>query len=86
MGIYFLKKLEELKGRHPAITAVRGRGLMIALELGHPGDEIVKSCLKKGLLINCTNANVLRFVPPLIASEKDIDRAVEILDEAMGEK
>jgi predicted acetylornithine/succinylornithine family transaminase len=86
MGVYFLKKLEELKGRHPAITAVRGKGLMVALELGHPGEEIVKSCLKKGLLINCTNGNVLRFVPPLIVSREDIDRAVEIFDEAMCEK
>ncbi|PJC74289.1 MAG: aspartate aminotransferase family protein, partial [Syntrophobacterales bacterium CG_4_8_14_3_um_filter_49_14] len=78
MGVYFLKKLEEIKGRHPAITAVRGRGLMVALELGHPGEEIVNRCLKRGLLINCTNGNILRFLPPLITVREDIDRAVEI--------
>lgn len=86
MGVYFLKKLEEIKGRHPAITAVRGRGLMVALELGHPGEEIVNRCLKRGLLINCTNGNILRFLPPLITGREDIDQAVEIFDEAMCEK
>ena len=86
MGSYFLQKLEELMERHPAIAAVRGRGLMIALDLGHPGEEIVKRCLEKGLLINCTNVNILRFLPPLIVGREDIDRAVEIFDEAMCEK
>ena len=56
------------------------------MELTIQGSDIVRSCMEKGLLINCTNENVLRFVPPLILSESDIDRAVDILDRAMGEK
>jgi acetylornithine/N-succinyldiaminopimelate aminotransferase len=59
---------------------------MLAMELHISGDEIVLRCLKKGLLINCTNGNVLRFVPPLVISAGDIDRAIEILDEAMGNR
>jgi acetylornithine/N-succinyldiaminopimelate aminotransferase len=83
MGSYFLKRLESLKQKHSPIKAVRGKGLIIAVELQGSGDGIVNICLKKGLLINCTNGNVLRFVPPLILSEGDIDKAVEILDEAI---
>ncbi len=85
MGSYFLKKLESLKQKHSSIKAVRGRGLIIAVELHGNGDGIVNRCLKKGLLINCTNGNVLRFVPPLIISAGDIDKAVEILDETIIE-
>ena len=85
MGSYFLNQLTELMKRHGAIKAVRGRGLMVAMELHGPGEKIVLECLKKGLLINCTNGNILRFVPPLIISARDIDRAIGILDEVMGE-
>lgn len=83
MGSYFLDKLTGLMGKHGAIKTVRGRGLMVAMELLGAGDEIVQQCLKKGLLINCTNGNVLRFVPPLIINKQDIDQAVGILDEVL---
>ena len=85
MGAYFLDQLAGLIRKYSAIKAIRGRGLMVAMELHGPGEEIVLKCLKKGLLINCTNGNILRFVPPLIISAGDIDQAVGILDEVMRE-
>jgi acetylornithine/N-succinyldiaminopimelate aminotransferase len=85
MGCYFLDKLTGLMKKYDLIKAVRGKGLMTAMELHGPGDEIVLKCLAKGLLINCTNGNILRFVPPLIIKAGDIDQAIGILDEVMGE-
>ena len=85
MGAYFLDQLAGLMKKHAAIKVVRGKGLMVAMELHGPGEEIVLKCLEKGLLINCTNGNILRFVPPLIISAGDIDLAIGILDEVMGE-
>lgn len=85
-GRYFRDKLEELKSAHPVIKEIRGRGLIIGMELTVEGTDIVRSCMEKGLLINCTNGNVLRFVPPLTITESDVDQAVEILDGAMGER
>jgi acetylornithine/succinyldiaminopimelate/putrescine aminotransferase len=85
MGGYFLEKLAGLMGKYHSIKAVRGRGLMVAMELQGPGEEIVRLCMEKGLLINCTNGNVLRFVPPLIINAGDIDQAVGILDEVLKE-
>jgi acetylornithine/N-succinyldiaminopimelate aminotransferase len=49
------------------------------MELTQQGDSIVKACLEKGVLINCTTGNVLRFIPPLIVHRKEIDQLVEIL-------
>jgi len=86
LGKYFLESLENLKIKYPYIKEVRGRGLILGMELTLEGTDIVRSCMEKGLLINCTNGNVLRFVPPLIITESDVDKAVEILDRAMGEQ
>ena len=55
--------------------------LMAGLELKADGKNIYEECLKKRLLINCTQGNVLRLMPPLVVKEKEVDRAVEILDE-----
>jgi acetylornithine/succinyldiaminopimelate/putrescine aminotransferase len=85
MGAYFLDHLAGLMRKYSAIKAIRGRGLMLAMELHGPGEKIVLKCLEKGLLINCTNVNILRFVPPLVISAGDIDQAVQILDEVMRE-
>jgi acetylornithine/N-succinyldiaminopimelate aminotransferase len=84
VGAYFLSKLGELKEKHSRIREVRGRGLMLAVELTVPGADFVLKCMEKGILINCTNGNVLRFVPPLILTRQDVDRAVEVLDGVLG--
>ena len=86
MGNYFLARLQDLKARHALISEVRGRGLMLACSLTIDGAYIVTSCQAKGLLINCTGGKTLRFVPPLIVEEKDIDAAISILDDVMEGK
>jgi len=85
-GEYFKKKIEELKEKYPKfIKEARIIGLMVGLEIEKDGPEIVKKCLEKGVLINCTAGNVLRFLPPLIVKEKEIDYLIEILDEIFKE-
>ena len=82
MGIYLQKRLEDLKKEFPSIVAdIRGMGLMIGMELTRDGGPIVKSCMDKGLLINCTAGNVLRFIPPLIVTEKEIDHLIDVLEQ-----
>ena len=83
MGDYFREKLDELKKKHAFIKEVRGRGLILGMELSIEGADIVNGCMNDGLLMNCTCGNVLRFVPPLIITKEDVDRAVDILDEVM---
>jgi predicted acetylornithine/succinylornithine family transaminase len=85
IGAYFLAKLRDLKQKHPIIVDVRGKGLMIGMVMGAPCADIVMKCMERGLLINCTNENILRFVPPLILTKHDVDGAVEILDGVLGE-
>ena len=84
MGQYFMTKLEALRQRYPFIREIRGRGLMIGMELTCEGHDIVNKALEKGLLINCTVGNVLRFVPPLIVTHEEIDEAVTTLDGIFG--
>ncbi|PKL52130.1 MAG: aspartate aminotransferase family protein [Nitrospira bacterium HGW-Nitrospira-1] len=80
MGIYFKKKLEELQKEFPLLVAeVRGMGLLVGMELTTDGAPIVTKCLERGLLINCTAGNILRFMPALIITEKEIDHLVDIL-------
>ena len=82
-GAYFLEKLQQLKKRHDIITDVRGKGLMLACSLSIEGAEIVTRCQEECLLINCTGGKTLRFVPPLIITKQDVDKAVYILDDVM---
>jgi len=82
MGKYFKKRLEEMKKEFPSIIAdVRGMGLLVGMELTRDGAPLVKACMEKGVLINCTAGNILRFMPPLIITEKDIDHLVDILEQ-----
>jgi acetylornithine/N-succinyldiaminopimelate aminotransferase len=78
VGSYFTKRLEELKDI-PVVKEVRGEGLMLALELTIPGKEIVKQMLQQGFIFNCTHDTVLRFLPPFIITEKQIDRFIRAL-------
>lgn len=84
VGAYFIEKLEELKERHSIIREIRGRGLIIGAKLSCEGGDLVKDAMSKGVLINCTCGNILRFVPPLIITKEDVDRVIEVLDEVMG--
>ncbi len=79
MGRYFRAKLVELQKQFSFIREVRGQGLMIGVELSFPGKQLVLDAMEQGLLINCTHDTVLRFLPPYISTEKEIDRAVRIL-------
>jgi acetylornithine/N-succinyldiaminopimelate aminotransferase len=81
---YLFKKLNELKRRHSVIREVRGMGLMAGVELEIEGKGIYEECLNRKLLINCTQGNVLRLMPPLVVKEKEIDRAIQILEEALA--
>ena len=80
IGQYFVAGLEKLKGKFSFISDVRGRGLLLALGLtGDIAEELVLACLKEGLLVNQVKPNALRFIPPLIVTEKDVDEALGIL-------
>ena len=84
LGQYTKTKLLELKQKHFIIDSVRGIGLMIGVQLTSPGNDIVDKCLEKGLRINCTSGTVLRFMPAMITTKDQIDRAVEILDAVLS--
>ncbi|UCF15613.1 MAG: aspartate aminotransferase family protein [Phycisphaerales bacterium] len=85
LGQYTMDKLRQLKQKHEIIDSVRGVGLMIGVQLTSAGAGIVDKCLENGLRINCTQGTVLRFMPPMIATESQIDQAVDILDSVLSE-
>lgn len=79
MEKFLRKELETLKKEFSFVTEIRGMGLMMALQLSIDGVEFVKQCLAQGLLINCTQGNVIRFMPSMTVTEKELHQAVEIL-------
>ena len=78
-GDYFLEQLYGLRKKFSMIREVRGIGLMLAIELDRPGAEVVANCMKEGLLINCIQQNIIRFLPPLIITRKEIDLLIKTL-------
>lgn len=85
MGDYARGKFHQLKEKYPVIDHVRGKGLMLGIQLTMPGAPVVSRCLEKGLRINCTQETVLRFMPSMTVTAQEIDRAVDIMDQAFGE-
>lgn len=85
VGHYFKEKLNALKEKYPFVQEVRGRGLILAVELTISGGEMVEKCLKEGLLINCTQGKVLRFLPPLTIGREEVDEAMAILEKVMAQ-
>ncbi len=79
IGDYFFEQLCRLKKKFPMIREVRGVGLMLAVELDRPGAIVVSACMKEGLLINCIQLKILRFLPPLIITQKEIDLLIKTL-------
>jgi len=85
MGDYLKKKLTALKEKFPIIKDVRGRGLIIGVELEIEGKNIVNKAMNYGLILNCIGTSVLRFVPPLIINESHVDEAISILEKVLSE-
>ena len=86
VGQYMAKSLLDLKDRLPNVKDARGLGLLQGLELSVDGQPVVTDCLNRGLLINCTMDRVLRFVPPLIITQREIDRLINVLADVLGKR
>jgi acetylornithine aminotransferase len=84
MGEYLAKGLSECKDRHRVVRDVRGLGLLQGMELDIDAKTVVSDCLTRGLLINNTSERVLRFVPPLIITQREIDRLIEVLSQVFS--
>jgi acetylornithine aminotransferase/acetylornithine/N-succinyldiaminopimelate aminotransferase len=84
MGEYLQERLWSLRKDHPVVQDVRGKGLLVGLDLTVEGNSIVKACLERRVLINCTFDHILRMVPPLVVTRQDVDRLVQVLDEVMA--
>ena len=84
VGAYLKEKFNAYKEKYPTlIKDVRGRGLILGMELSRPGREIANECLDYGAIINCTAGNVLRFVPPLNITKAHVDELIAILDKVL---
>ena len=78
-GTYFKNQLLNLQKELPVIRQVRGQGLMLAAELSIPGKEIVQQGVEAGFLFNCTQEQVLRFLPPLVIQQQHVDQLIDVL-------
>lgn len=95
VGEHLLNGARALMAKHPLIGDVRGKGLMVGLELVKDRqtkeravaerDAVVQACFYKGLLVLGAGKNTIRFSPPLVITRAQADRALEILDQAIGE-
>jgi len=85
VGSYFINGLEGLKQKFDFITDVRGRGLLIAVEFSSDiAQSVLMACLDGGLLVNQLKPNAVRFMPPLIIGNEEVDEALGILDKALS--
>jgi len=84
---YLYDGLVNLAGKYDAITGVRGKGLLLALGLKDEiSADLVLKCMEKGLLVNNVKPDALRLMPPLVVTEKDIRKALDILDKVFKER
>ncbi len=86
LGGYFKTKLEGLQAKYKIVKEVRGLGLMLGMELRYDVRNIILKTMDKGALILDAGRNVLRFLPPLVIEKEQIDKAVAVLDEVIGEE
>jgi len=85
IGDYLKAGLEGLKPKFEKIVEVRGRGLLVAVEFsGEIAEGVVQDCLEEGLLLNAVKPNALRFMPPLIIGESEVDEAMGILERVLA--
>lgn len=84
-GAYFTERLVELSREHESVVEVRGKGLLLGMELDRPAQKVVGWCMSQRMIINCTAERVLRFAPPLVIGTEEIDRLLPVLDGALSE-
>jgi acetylornithine/N-succinyldiaminopimelate aminotransferase len=80
IGQYFKEELKKLKEKHTRVVDVRGKGLLLGMELDKDAGSIVRELFKKGFIINGIQDKILRFAPPLIIEKQEIDRLIKELD------
>lgn len=85
MGSFFRKGLKSLMEEFAFIKEIRGLGLMIGMELSMDGVPLIMKCQEEGLIINCTQGNVLRFLPALTVTESEIQNGLKILRKVFKE-
>jgi acetylornithine aminotransferase len=85
-GTRLLARLGEGLDRHPAVIEVRGRGLMVGVELAEPVSEFKDRAMERGLIINVTRGNVIRLLPPLIIDDEQVDRIADTVIELIRER
>ena len=86
MGGYFKAQLEMLKAKHRIIKEVRGLGLMLGMELRFDVLNIIMKAAEKGVLVLDAGRTVVRLLPPLVIQKDQIDRAVAVLDDVLGDE
>lgn len=79
LGVYLMKKLKALDKDY--VKEIRGKGLMVGMELSIKCEDIVSRSRELGVLLNCTSESVLRFVPPLTITREQLDAVVGVIDE-----
>jgi acetylornithine/N-succinyldiaminopimelate aminotransferase len=84
MSEFLFEGLKTLREKHACIRDVRGMGLMAGIELSTEGAGVVKGCMERGLLINCTHATVIRLMPALIVTRGQIAKALSIIDDVLS--
>lgn len=85
VGNYLMSRLLRLKEKYDFIVEVRGRGLLIAMEFSSDiAENVVKDCLQERLLINAVKPSAIRFMPPLIIGEKEVDEVVSVLGRVLA--
>lgn len=84
VGDYFLGRLRELAARRPRIVDVRGKGLMIGVELEDAASPVIERMLDEGVICGPAGPNVVRFVPPLVITRDDVDQAMAAFEAALG--
>ena len=86
VGAYFRSRLDDMAARLPYVKEVRGLGLLLGIDLTFKAGPLVAAMQKRGFLINSPKETVLRFAPPLIITEKEVDRMTAALEEALAEE
>jgi acetylornithine/succinyldiaminopimelate/putrescine aminotransferase len=85
-GAYLMAELDKLKAKFDYIVDVRGRGLLVAVQMNRDlSDAIVRACLERGFLLNMVKPNVIRLIPALNITKSDVDEAMGILEPVMAE-